>query len=449
MHAVDSNRRLCYNGCNGWGQHNAGRIGMARRQVLVAGVGVALLALGVGGGMAVRATVSPAALYTITVGRNPGAVAVDAPAGRVFVANFSDSSVSVLDTSSGRVLRTVAVAGQPALVVVVSRSHRAPVVPAPLQFFPNNITVLDSRTGAVLGTVPRTSDASAVAVDQRSGHAFVIDGSADSLRMLDLASRRVVRTAPVGPDPRRGYDPQAVAADQRTGHVFVVNAATPSLSLFDAHTAARLRTISLGPPCQGCEIATDEYVAAVDEHTARLFVTNGSRGSVSVFDTATGSLLRTVPVGAYPSGVAVDSRARHVFVSGTGLSMLDARSGRGRRTIAASGGLLAVDERTSRLFVVGAGATRTVTAWGWVPSWLQRAVPLIPPPRPTTTSLAGSVRVFDTRTGVLLRTVPVGVNPSAVVVDDRTGRAFVLTVGPVAASGPAGRGIVSVLDAAR
>jgi hypothetical protein len=68
---------------------------------------------------------------------------------------------------------------------------------------------------------------------------------------------------------------------------------------------------------------------------------------------------------------------------------------------------VAVDERRNRLFV---------TAWG----------PTHEPGFPTG---VGKVSVFDLRSGTLRRTIPVGVAPQDVVVDEQSGHAFVVDRG--------------------
>ena len=89
-----------------------------------------------------------------------------------------------------------------------------------------------------------------------------------------------------------------------------------------------------------------------------------------MLDAAGGHLLRTIQVGPHPSAVAVD-------------------------------------ERRNRLFV---------TAWG----------PTHEPGFPTG---VGKVSVFDLRSGTLRRTIPVGVAPQDVVVDEQSGHAFVVNQG--------------------
>jgi YVTN family beta-propeller protein len=73
--------------------------------------------------------------------------------------------------------------------------------------------------------------------------------------------------------------------------------------------------------------------AVVDTRTSRAFVTGSGAdrrsGVVSVLDTTTGKLMRTVPLGTYPNAIAVDERTDCVFVGSddSTVSLLDARSG--------------------------------------------------------------------------------------------------------------------------
>jgi len=108
---------------------------------------------------------------------------------------------------------------------------------------------------------------------------------------------------------------------------------------------------------------------AVDERGGRVFVlTDGNaatHGVVSALDAVSGSLLYTVPVGASPVA-------------------------------------LAIDRRTGRLLVANQGL-----------------------PGPGSFMAAGTVSVLDARSGRLVRAVPVGSRPMGIVVDERTGRAFI------------------------
>src|SRR5579871_4360495 len=62
-----------------------------------------------------------AVLRTIPLGSAPDAILVDATAGRAFVTTRGDAGVRVIDTRSGRLVRTVAVGTSPLLAAVDQR----------------------------------------------------------------------------------------------------------------------------------------------------------------------------------------------------------------------------------------------------------------------------------------------------------------------------------------
>ncbi len=229
---------------------------------------------------------------------------------------------------------------------------------------------------------------------------------------------------------------------------------------------------------------------AADGRTGRTFVvTRGAliRGAfpllvVRVLDTATGTLLRTVPLGAAlgaASAATVDSRVDHVFVaqedartSAAVVSVLDARGGAllRRTTIplrpnarTSPGAVLAraamgVDERTGRAFITipgnnavavldtHSGALVRTIGVGLVPGALavdaQRGHVVI------TNEADRTVSLLDATSGQLLRTVEVGPSPNAVAIDARTGHAFVALRGATDRRGvlTLGMGHVAVLD---
>jgi DNA-binding beta-propeller fold protein YncE len=170
------------------------------------------------------------------------------------------------------------------------------------------------------------------------------------------------------------------------------------MGMRDAGGILLVRTVAVG----GSPI-----LAAVDEQTGRAFVVDwagpAARASVSVPDTATGTLLRTVAIGVNPRAVAVDRRARRVFVLNYGaypapghgsISVLDAWTGQVLRTdtIGAFPPLqsgVVVDEASGRAFAICSAAH------------------------------GGRVTVIDSRTGRVARRVRVAGEPTALGVDLR------------------------------
>lgn len=276
------------------------------------------------------------------------------------------------------VLRTVAVASNPQ-IVVIDLQGRAFVAGSN-----GRVSVLDAHTSDHLTAVAIGADPSAAIIDAGRGRAIICSRAAGLLSMLDTQRMQVIRRVPVG-----GTCPTDLAVDVRRGRVYVPTSL--GVRVLAMPTGIVLRTVVL--PAQ-----TQAVAVAVDPRTGRAFVT-GSGNTVSILNGRGAALVRTVTVGQNPGPVVVDASSGHVFVVNSGadsVSMLDARTGTVLRTVpvGAFPVALAVDGRTGRVFVVNQGG-------------------------------GGSVSTLDTTTGTVVATTPVGGTPLAVAVDARTGRVFV------------------------
>src|SRR5439155_5099617 len=112
-----------------------------------------------------------------------------------------------------------------------------------------------------------------------------------------------------------GQSPLAVTVDEARHHVLVATgglwysgyAVTPgTVSLLDARSGTVLRSVVVG---------AGEHAIALDERAADAVVSNSNDGTVSVLDARTGAVVHTVAVGAHPGALAADERTGHVFVA--------------------------------------------------------------------------------------------------------------------------------------
>ena len=323
------------------------------------------------------------------------AIAIDARRGHAFIANSgipgqfgapSAGVISVLDTRSGRVVRTIRLPAQN--IALDAATGRLFVTSGGTfrtshgRLLAGRVTTLDEN-GRVLASVLPGPFPGALAVDEATNHVFVtIAGpfikSPGAAVMLDARTGRILRATPAGVFPT-----QAVA-DARTGHVFVVNSALGSgaptlgsLTMLDARSGRALRTI----PLWG---ANGAYLST---RTGRVFVTT-SYGTVVMLDARGGAILRTIAAGRsfFPFNsltVAVDDRRGRVYVAGGGsVLVLDATTGHVLRTLRVPGDIVAVDAATGHAF---AAAQSSVAYPG----------PAVILGRPTATPAPGQVSTLD------------------------------------------------------
>lgn len=359
----------------------------------------------------------------IAVNRASPRLVVDERTGRAFGPNMRDNTVSMLDTATGRLVRTIRVGPQPYPVTIGVSLGRV--------FVPNGggntISVLDARSGTLLRTFHVRAHPVALTLADRLGRLFVVGcpgvcGYGYTLSVLDARTGRLVRTSTgTGPTPD-------VTMDGRTGRVFMV--AGGQGTMLDARTGAVLTAVaggtSVGPFAVGGQ-SLGPFLG--DEPDGRVFATSNNcsgaaqcQGRVAVVDARSGRVVRTVAVGVGAALLgAVDGRHHRLFVIDEGratVNVLDARTGAYLYTLPGPPGLvpgngvswptIAVDERTGR------------------------AVVAAPNPVDSSGVAVGPARlaVIDDRTGARLRTLSTSCQPIAVAIDPRGGRAVVVLRSP-------------------
>jgi len=425
-------------------------------------VGLALLVALGGMGTALilgQATpVAPLRTITLQAGQQPTLLALDTQHGRVFVGIAGDSTTRppdallMLDTATGAPLAMTPLAGTPADLVVDARQRRVFVAETT-----GVLAVIDAGTGRTLRTVPMpapigwtdpTPAPGGWLYDDAMYHRLWVaspdEGDGGALSAYDTATGRQIGVWHIVASPL------AMTMDARTRHALVLSAgvtgapsgvAATYLSVLDAASGRLLHRMSLpGPSSVGGFI--------VDGGAGRVYVaysafTPGAPGRVVVVDTGTGRILRAVTLRHEPLALAVDRGTGHAFVVESSPSTIrQAPGGRGATFPTAPGTVimldgqrlapagLALDAPHHRLIVTNAGARDAYLTVG-MSSYVVRA----PAPGPS------GIRLLDTRTGAVERTIDTGVSLAAVAVDAGPRRAIVIDVGsflPVPPSDPWG-----------
>jgi YVTN family beta-propeller protein len=248
-------------------------------------------------------------IKTIPVGTGPvagpGGVGVNTATGKVYVANDQDTparSVSVIDSSSDTVIKTFGIATssssltEPFFVGVNPNANKIYVS----QFYQgDDVHVINGATDSVITSVATPGSYTyGVGVNSitnkiyvaRWNPAGIIDGSSNGyLGEVSGGSWSDCRGVGVNPNTNKIY-----IADDTDVHV--VNGSTNS----------EMYTITVGNVSFGI---------GVNEITNKIYVANFSDDTVSVINGSTDSVIKTIPVGASPMGVAVNSYNNRIYVT--------------------------------------------------------------------------------------------------------------------------------------
>jgi len=309
------------------------------------------------------------------------------------------------------------------------------------------VVILDGSTGAVEAQVPVGKRPRGVKLSRDGSRLFVAlsgspiggpgvdesklppaDRSADGIGVIDLASRKLERIYPSGPDPE-AFD---VSPDGKL--LYVSNEDTAAMAVVDLDKGAVTRSVSICGEPEGVTVAPDGRV---------VYVTCEADGVVAAIDTTSLRVTAQVPTAPRPRGIVFSRDARTIFVTcenGAALSVIDAATNKASGKIpltipgvsefparpmgavlSSDGGQLFVTTGRAKAVVTVDMKTRQQTSviqdvgarpWG---------IALSPDGRRlyTANGPSGDVSFIDAATGKIERRVSIGGSPWGVVAGPR------------------------------
>ena len=152
-----------------------------------------------------------------------------------------------------------------------------------------------------------------MAVDVKRQRLFVAELGNDSVGVIDLASRTVIKTI-------EGLkEPQGVGYEPSTDMLYVANAGDGSVHMFEGADNRPVAQIELG---------SDADNIRMDAAAKRVVIGYGS-GALAIIDPATRSKVGDIPVKAHPEAFQIDPGTGQIFVnvpSARGIAVVDQAS---------------------------------------------------------------------------------------------------------------------------
>jgi len=215
----------------------------------------------------------------------------------MYVTNYSGHEVFFVDRHS-HVIGQATVGTDPAGVVYDPLNHEMLVANSGS----NSVSIFDASTNTVIASVPVGTDPQGLAFDPRNGEVYVANNGSNNLSMIDSANQALL-SAPTDPGPF------GVAFDPGNGYIYTADL-SGNVSVINGTT--KIATFTLNGPATG--------IARNPKTGARMFAT--VFGDSAVAEVGGPKLLKYLPAGLAPFGIAYDPKDGDLFVSDHGSGTL-------------------------------------------------------------------------------------------------------------------------------
>jgi len=230
--------------------------------------------------------------------QGPNGVAYDRNTGYVFVTNRQTDNLSVVDPDAGTVITEVPVEDMPNGVAVIGSLVYV------ANFGDDSVSLLDTTRQAITATIDGIASQPAMVTPNLEERTAYI-----SAHGSDPGPDRVY--ALTGSSTNTYYDglwgPYGLSYNPVTRQLYAAQRDAQTVAIIDVDTGSIADTLNIGPP---------PYVLAVNPNTNHLFVTCPDVQQVYVYDCVGNALLAQLPVGSgAEEGITVDRQTDRVYVS--------------------------------------------------------------------------------------------------------------------------------------
>ncbi len=258
------------------------------------------------------------------VGDHPHGIAVPENGRVVYTTIESENALKLLDSSTGKVLNTLPLAGRPNQCAVTPNGK---FVAVPI-FNGDSVQIVDGESMKILKTLPVAMPHNCLNAGNNA-HMFVTSIRSNQVNMIDLRTLDYVAEIPVGGVPR------PIAVDQEEKTLYAALSGFHGFVIVDIPSRKVVRKVEFPalPPDTDLRplLNTATHGLTLTPDGKELWAASVPTGNVYVYDVQSGQVSGVITVGRLPNWIAFSRDGRYGCVSNTGsddCSIVDRRSKR-------------------------------------------------------------------------------------------------------------------------
>jgi YVTN family beta-propeller protein len=217
----------------------------------------------------------------------------------LFATNLASGRVSVIDTVSLETIASIFTGGRCHVVTLTNDNTQAWVA----NIGEDNISIIDVANLRILGTVPTGKGPTGLTFSRDGAYAYVSNQGDRTVTVIDTSTHRTIASIPVGPNPHF-----LVVGPE--GRIWGSNTGADNVYVIDPGSQSIVGTLKVGPSPQ--QIAFG-YKGLAGPNA---YITVGGLNKVLVAggDPANMRILEEIAVGERPNGIWANPQGTRVFV---------------------------------------------------------------------------------------------------------------------------------------
>ncbi len=240
-------------------------------------------------------TASNIVVKTIPVGMAPVGVAVSPDEKTVYVGNANSDNISVINTATNTVTSTITTSKPLGIVLSANGSLLYAG-----NFDAGTVSVINTATGKPTATIAVGVNPVGMVISPDGSRLYVTNFGDGTLSVINTSTNLVVATLNIG------LNCYGVAVSPDGSHVYVTNGNSNDIAVIDATINAVIAVIGVG-------LSPENITVSPDGST--VYVTNKTGGTVSVINTATNKVINTITVGSNPTGIEASADGTLLYVA--------------------------------------------------------------------------------------------------------------------------------------
>jgi YVTN family beta-propeller protein len=217
----------------------------------------------------------------------------------LFATNLASGRLSVIDTDALETIASIPTGGRCHVVTLTNDNRHAWVA----NIADDNVSIVDTATYRILGTIPVGKGPTGLTFSRDGRFAYVSNQGDKTVSVIETASHRVIKAIPVGTNPHflvLGPD----------GRIWGTNTGGNDLYVIDPATQEKIASFEVGPTPQQIAFAFKGMQGP------NAYVTLGGANKVAVVNADPKDLriIEHIDVGQRPNGIWANPEGTRVFV---------------------------------------------------------------------------------------------------------------------------------------